>query len=676
MMSRLGKRAAVAFLLCSTTLTAQRVGRPPVDGSVAPDRAPASTEVEAFYTAIRNDDLKQLESMLKAGGNVNAVDPRGGATPLMYAAVAGSIEAMRLLIDHKANVNQPNSGGATALIWAAGDLQRVRVLLAGGADPNAASQRGRTALYVAAKNPGSTPIVKMLIEAGADPKVADSLKSTPLHAAVVANDIDTIRTLVAAGADVNATDVGGFVPIIDAAGNNNIEAVTLFLGKGANVNARSGDGSYQKVKAGTIALGYFTPLIAAAAYGSPRLVQLLLDAGADVNAVDIRGMTPLMLAVATDRQNADVIRMLLTRGANVNAKSTSGETALDWARKIGAPDAIEILRKAGGVETAHDAGAVPPAAPADLKTSIGRSLSLLSRMSVTSAANGGCASCHSHNIVDMAESAARVKGFASDAKLTTQRQALTLTRYFSLTSRYERLDGPVPEIDAYALLALYWSGYTPDRTTDSIATILMAQQWPNGSWSSGVVARPPIEDGDIFRTALGVRAISIYVPPARSAEAKVRVARARAWLEKARAETAEDRNMQLLGLHWAGAAQAEIAPLVKSILARQRPDGGWSQTDHLTSDAYATGQSLYALAGAGNVKADHPAFKKGVAFLLSTQRADGSWYVKSRSPKFQPFFEGGFPYGHNQWISSMATGWATAALTHAVPAAGRPTGGN
>ena len=49
-------------------------------------------------------------------------------------------------------------------------------------------------------------------------------------------------------------------------------------------------------------------------------------------------------------------------------------------------------------------------------------------------------------------------------------------------------------------------------------------------------------------------------------------------------------------------------------------------------------------------------------FLSSTQRADGSWYVGSRSAKFQPYFESGFPYEHDQWISSMATGWATAAL--------------
>jgi squalene cyclase len=61
-----------------------------------------------------------------------------------------------------------------------------------------------------------------------------------------------------------------------------------------------------------------------------------------------------------------------------------------------------------------------------------------------------------------------------------------------------------------------------------------------------------------------------------------------------------------------------------------------------------------------------PSYQKAVKYLLNTQRADGSWYVRSRSPKFQPYFESGFPYGHDQWISSMATGWATAALAHAL----------
>jgi hypothetical protein len=206
----------------------------------------------------------------------------------------------------------------------------------------------------------------------------------------------------------------------------------------------------------------------------------------------------------------------------------------------------------------------------------------------------------------------------------------------------------------------------------------MAQQRTDGRWTTGIVARPPIEDGDIFRTALGIRALSLYGPPGRSADINERISRARRWLENARPTTAEDRNTQLLGVYWAGLGTQTQTPtaalnagarasLAKAILAKQRSDGGWSQTDHLSSDAYATGQSLFALAEAGGVKPEAPAFKKAVAYLLATQRADGSWYVKSRAPKFQPFFDGGFPYEHDQWISSMGTGWATAALALALP---------
>ena len=39
---------------------------------------------------------------------------------------------------------------------------------------------------------------------------------------------------------------------------------------------------------------------------------------------------------------------------------------------------------------------------------------------------------------------------------------------------------------------------------------------------------------------------------------------------------------------------------------------------------------------------------------------------RSRAPEFQPYFESGFPYGHDQWISASATAWATMALAQAM----------
>jgi hypothetical protein len=55
-----------------------------------------------------------------------------------------------------------------------------------------------------------------------------------------------------------------------------------------------------------------------------------------------------------------------------------------------------------------------------------------------------------------------------------------------------------------------------------------------------------------------------------------------------------------------------------------------------------------------------------VAFLLKTQRADASWHVASRSAKIQAYFDGGFPYEGDQWISSWGTAWAAMALTQAL----------
>jgi len=52
-----------------------------------------------------------------------------------------------------------------------------------------------------------------------------------------------------------------------------------------------------------------------------------------------------------------------------------------------------------------------------------------------------------------------------------------------------------------------------------------------------------------------------------------------------------------------------------------------------------------------------------VEFLLRTQKEDGSWYVKSRAMKIQPYFQSGFPYDHDQWISATATAWASMALS-------------
>jgi hypothetical protein len=73
--------------------------------------------------------------------------------------------------------------------------------------------------------------------------------------------------------------------------------------------------------------------------------------------------------------------------------------------------------------------------------------------------------------------------------------------------------------------------------------------------------------------------------------------------------------------------------------------------------------TLWALNEAGVTRPD----ARGIEFLLGTQSEDASFHVVSRATKFQQYFESGFPYEHDQWISTMATGWAANALALSLP---------
>ena len=131
--------------------------------------------------------------------------------------------------------------------------------------------------------------------------------------------------------------------------------------------------------------------------------------------------------------------------------------------------------------------------------------------------------------------------------------------------------------------------------------------------------------------------------------------------------------MRLSGLTWSGAAEADLQSAAKDLLALQRPDGSWGGNPYMKSDAYATAGALVALAESKVIRVDDRSYQRGVEYLLSTQFPDGSWHVRSRAIKFQPYFESGFPFGHDQWISTAATAWAAQAIALSLqPPTGLP----
>ena len=626
----------------------------------------AAQDASSLFDTVRSGDLRALKSGLRKPDAAKTKDSKG-VTLLMYAAAFGSPEAVRMLIEAGADINAKNSFDATALMWAAGDPVKARTLIEHGADVNARSKQGRTALIIAAGHDGNSETVRLLLEKGADARMKDSLDITPLQMAAAAGDLESVRLLLEKGLDVNAADKAGNTALLVAAGSDNPALVKLLLAKGANVNAANTFSG--TVKFGPIALVHLTPLMLAVPHSSPPMVKMLLDAGANVNEKDVRGMTPLMLAVGSDTQDAEVVKLLLAAKADVNAHSNVGETALDWALKYNNPDVLETLRDAGAKTLAKYA---PPErkitdAPAPARA-VEKSVALLQKSSSEFFKQSGCVGCHHQPATAFAVSAARAAGFHVDEDAS--RQQLDHMK-FGMREFQEglllRLDGPAgPDIPTASLLGMAHAGHKPDLTSDIAVCNIAAQQRANGSWSLRGVSRPPMEESNIARTAWAVRVLKLWGPPGRKAEFDKRVARARAWMVESKPRTTDDLAMRLLGLAWTGAGKSEVQTAAGALMGQQRPDGGWAPTPNLSSDAFATGESLYALRESASLAVSDDVYQRGVRFLLNTQSDDGSWYVRSRAPKFQPYFQSGFPYDHDQWISSTATAWATVALAPAA----------
>jgi hypothetical protein len=303
-----------------------------------------------------------------------------------------------------------------------------------------------------------------------------------------------------------------------------------------------------------------------------------------------------------------------------------------------------------------------------LAAAVESATSLLQRAAVEFFRQSGCVGCHHQSMSLLAVNAARAANVHVDGPAAAKLAEMIVSEFTpSQDNRMQRFDpGGGADGQGYAMLALSGAGYAADAVTDTIAVHTAAMQHRAGNWHVGDASRSPIQESEIARTVRGMRTLQLYTVPALKPEFDARIALAREWLAAAHPKTNDDLAMQMVGLHWAGVPRDKVQALGRALLAVQRADGGWSQNRNLASDAYATGESLWALRESGVLKPVDAAYQRGVRYLLNTQWPDGSWYVRSRAPKFQPYFQSGFPFDHDQWISSAGTAWAVMALAPAI----------
>jgi ankyrin repeat protein len=255
----------------------------------------------------------------------------------------GDSAALGTLLNRKADVNAPQTDGATALHWAVyrDEVAMVERLLKAGARTHVANSFGATPLSLAAEN-GSATIVQRLLEAGADANERMGNSDTVLMMAARTGNVATMKLLLDRGADVNAAEnARGTTALMWAAAQRHPAAVQLLVDYGADVSAVSNPAwqerpvSYAKAsdprpsrKRGLFVNqvgprnmrdsrgGGFTALAYAARGNDLDSVKVLLAAGADVNQVTNYGWSPLL--VATQNRYYQLASYLLDHGADPN----------------------------------------------------------------------------------------------------------------------------------------------------------------------------------------------------------------------------------------------------------------------------------------------------------------------------------------------------------------------
>jgi len=249
---------------------------------------------------------------------VSSLGAAGRDPRLADAVQHHDTQAVLALLKQHADVNAPQSDGATALHWAAylEDADTTALLIRAGAKVDAANNYGVTPLALASAN-GNAAVIDRLLKAGASPNGAVRAGETPLMLAARAGNAEAVQALLRAGATVDAKETwNGQTALMWAAAAGHARVVQVLIDHHADLRARSNSGA--------------TPLLFAVRRGDLAAVRALVAAGADVKEARPDGATPLLVAVINGHE--DLVDFLLDKGADPNVEGGSTELTVQGVR--------------------------------------------------------------------------------------------------------------------------------------------------------------------------------------------------------------------------------------------------------------------------------------------------------------------------------------------------------
>ncbi|WDK14781.1 hypothetical protein CGRA01v4_06062 [Colletotrichum graminicola] len=315
-------------------------------------------------------DLSGIHSALKRlkppPGTIYRQSPR--TTKDLHDAIDHEDEAavVKLLLQ-RIDPNVPRFGSKLSPLRRALGRQTpslVTFLVMAGADLEDRDDQGETILITAVKYAYSDKIIALLCDLGANVNAVDNLGCSAFHhAAMSANEDDTLAVLIHAGADVDHRDFASRTPLIAAVQNYRFKNIEKLLEYGADLETRLQNGQtalHVAISMKSRPMTEFlsdqgayldrpvnghTALTYAIATECSDIAEVLIEAGADVNLPGSQGNFPLQAAAAVGDQRTT--KLLLSRGAKYEAIGTDGFLPVHIAAHENQVEVLRLLLKAG-----------------------------------------------------------------------------------------------------------------------------------------------------------------------------------------------------------------------------------------------------------------------------------------------------------------------------------------
>jgi ankyrin repeat protein len=300
--------------------------------------------------------------------------PRGGLTPLMYAARDGRLNAVKALFDSGAKLNVQSADKSTGLLIAAinGHFDVAKYLVEHGADVNLASMDDATPLYgvlhvqwsreserpqpsIKREQTSYLELMQLLLDHGANPdaklsrtlwytsfgnpyEAASDIGTTAFWKCASVGDLEGMKLLLSRGADPNVINKDGVTALLIASGagthgNDDIEApagrlaVVKYLVEDLHLDVNASDN-------GATFRGEFAGNQGQGQQGQGQQAQAGQRQGQQPPVNEFMGPAAggyTAIHNAAARGDNEMILYLVSKGAKVDVASKTGVTPVDMA---------------------------------------------------------------------------------------------------------------------------------------------------------------------------------------------------------------------------------------------------------------------------------------------------------------------------------------------------------